>query len=394
MARDRKENGHQRKNSGQRGKHGGYRRKNRNRRGKNSGQREPNIYSPNSPGSDPSQFDQIEIILKVCELFLEGMSCSEIVHKMKKNYNVQISVRDPLKFLRRAVDLGWLKIHPPGYFRLHTEMRKKFPWLEGLEVVHSTSVKHVARKAAVVLHRLANNHAQVKNGKRSIHIGVAGGTLTRELAREFTQLLREHTGGWPDEIVIHGMVSGLKLKDPTADPTAMFLELLEDHPSLQTKLRIVGFPGPGIVDSEKIDVDSLKNWEDIQTVMAQAEQLDIIVTSASNWVDEHSTYSRTMKTSQRAVQTLESAHVRGDILYQPINENGPIVTDTGVRILTLVELDFLPQFIARGKKVLVLLGPCEACRQANPVILKTLLGQKQQLFTHLVADSQTVRCAI
>ncbi len=413
MTRHRQEKGHQRKNSGQRGKDSGYLQKksgrqekkqrgkdsgylgkNNGRQGKKSGQGKPDQCLPESTDSVPSRLDQTEIILTVCELVLAGMSCTKIVDWMKKNYNVQISVRDPLKFLRRAVDLGWLKMHPPGYFRLHADMRKKYPWIEGLEVVPSTSIKHVARQAAVVLRRLANKHAQVKNGKRSAHIGLAGGGLTGELSWEFTQLLREHAGGWPDEIVIHGMASGLQLGNPTADPTAIFVKLLESSLDIQTELHVVGFPGPGIVDPDQIDVDSLKNWADIQEVMAQAEQLDIIVTSAGNWSDKHSTYTQTMKSSQRTVQTLESAHVRGDMLWQPVNEHGPIVIDTGVRILTLVELGFLPQFIARGKKVLVLLGPCAECRQPKSDILRTLLVQKDRLFTHLVADSRSIRHAI
>jgi len=360
----------------------------------NSGQGKPNGLPMGENGYKANLLDETEITLTVCELYLEGKSCSEIVRWMKKHYNVVIAPRAPLKYLRKAARRGWLKLHPPGFFQLRTKMQKKYGWLEGLEVVHATGINHVAQRGAVVLRRLVTRQAQADDGNRIVHIGMPSGVQTQELVGEFAKLLCEPAEDWPEEIVIHGMVSGVKLEDPTTDPKTTFLRLLDDFPDLQVKLSVVSFPGPGLVDTDQIDVDGLKGWDDIQSVIAEAERLDVIVTSAGNWVDEHSVFFQTMKSSQKAFEKLLAEDVVGDFLWRPVNKHGPIETDTGLRFMTLVELAFLPGFIARGKKVLCLLGPCEQCLQPKAEILKVLLELRDHLFTHLVVDSHTARRTI
>ena len=345
-------------------------------------------------GKVASNLDETEISLIVCELFLGGMSCREIVTLMRETYGVEITQRAPLKCLRIARQRGWLNFNPPSYLKLSTQIKKKYTWLEGLDVVHAPTSKHVAMRGALVLRRLVKKNALDQDGKRTVHIGMAGGVQMRDLAWEFAQLLREPAEDWPDEIVIHAMVSGVKLGDPTIDPKTMFLSLGDDHPDLPVKLRVVSFPGPGLVDSDQIDVDRLKSWDDIQTVIAEAEHLDIIVTSAGNWEDEHCVLSQTMKSSNKTYEKLVSEGVVGDYLWCPFNINGPIKADISLSIMTLVDLDHLPEFIARGNKVLFLLGPCDECSQPKPAILKVLLDLHDHLFTHLVVDSRTARNAV
>jgi hypothetical protein len=360
----------------------------------NSGQGKPNGLPMGGTGFNANLLDETEIILTVCELYLEGMSCNQIVRWMKEHYNVGVAPRAPLKYLRKAAQRGWIKLHPPGFFQLRTMMRKKYGWLEGLEVVHSTRIDHVAQRGAVVLRRLVTRQAHAEENKHTVHIGIPGGAQTRKLVREFAKLLCEPAEDWPEEIVIHGMVPGVKLEDPFTDPKAMFLSLLDDFPDLQVKLRVVSFPAPGLVDTDQIDVDGLKSWDDIRSVMAEAARLDIIVTSAGNWADEHSVFSQIMKSSPKAFEKLMAEGVVGDFLWRPVNKNGPIEADTGLRFMTLVELAFLPGFIARGKKVLCLLGPCEQCLQPKAEIAIALLELRDHLFTHLVVDSRTARGAI
>jgi hypothetical protein len=100
-----------------------------------------------------------------------------------------------------------------------------------------------------------------------------------------------------------------------------------------------------------------------------------------------------MKCSPKAFEKLVAEGVVGDFLWRPVGKRGPIEADTGLRFMTLVELAYIPGFIAKGNQVLFLLGPCEECRQPKPEILKALLGLKDPLFTHLVVDSRTARHA-
>jgi len=357
------------------------------------GQQESGGSTGQAADMDNRELDETEIILIVSELYLGGLSCSEIVAWMQQHYKLKISRRTPMKCLRLARQRGWLKVYPPGYLKLSNDIKKQYGWLEGLDVVRTPTSQHVALRGAVVLRRLVKKHAFVNEGKRQVHIGMTGGGQMRHLASEFVQLLCEPAEDWPEEVVIHAMVSGVRLEDPTTDPKAMFLSLCREYPDLQVKLSVVGFPGPGLVDSGQIDVAGLKGWDEIQRVIAEANRLDIIVTSAGNWKDDHCVYSQTMKNSHADRVKLEAAGIVGDYFYWPFNQQGAIAAETRLSVMTLLELGHLPEFIAAGKKVLFLLGPCDECDKPKPAILRVLLDQPEHLFTHLVVDSRSARHA-
>jgi hypothetical protein len=68
---------------------------------------------------------------------------------------------------------------------------------------------------------------------------------------------------------------------------------------------------------------------------------------------------------------------------------------TDVRTMTLMELSQLPEFIERGGKVLLLLGPCGASGCGGPktdVFRAILRGGKT--VTHICVDSRTAKAVI
>ena len=92
-----------------------------------------------------------------------------------------------------------------------------------------------------------------------------------------------------------------------------------------------------------------------------------------------------------ADKILDKEKCVGDVLWRPIARTGPIVTETKLRALTLVELTDLPKLIKRGKQVLLMLAPCGVCHEPKGELFKTVLNlaPSQQIVTNVVVDSVT-----
>lgn len=90
------------------------------------------------------------------------------------------------------------------------------------------------------------------------------------------------------------------------------------------------------------------------------------------------------------MRQLEQAGVVGDVIWQPSSaEHGPIRLETGVRAVTLVDLDLLPSMVQQQKNVVLVLGPCGSCRGPKSAILKAILSWRERMITHLVTDTRT-----
>ena len=59
------------------------------------------------------------------------------------------------------------------------------------------------------------------------------------------------------------------------------------------------------------------------------------------------------------------------------------------RVVTVMDLSDVPGFIAKGKSVVLAVGPCGVCRQPKNEVLAPILESKPPLLTHLVIDSLT-----
>ena len=122
------------------------------------------------------------------------------------------------------------------------------------------------------------------------------------------------------------------------------------------------------------------------------QKIDIIITSATCWNDGHSTFRKYMDNIEGCTETLEKEGCVGDLLWQPLSRKKIIQPDkTSHRSMALFNLHELSNFVKEGKNVLLVLGPCAQCYQAKTDIMKAILDLDDQLITHLVADSRSVR---
>lgn len=330
------------------------------------------------------ELDHTEILSIICRYFCKGYTASQIVATLKKK-NLELRREDPYQYIAYAASRGWMRFVAPHEHALQEKIRHRFGWLQNVEVVHTSVFEDVAYHGASmligVLQQLAPSHPEV-------HIGFAGGHAMRKLAWTFAQFLREPIDGLPRAVVFHAMVAGFDVLDPTTDPNAFFT-YFHDDPAIQVETRFVGLHAPAVVKAGQFE--ELKDLDGIRECYACKDEIDVIVTSASSWPDEHGMLRGYTGKSPKSERALKAAGCVGDMLWRPLSRKGPIEIETEIRAMTLMELSELPAFIASGKRVLLALGPCVRCDTPKAEVLEAVLNTKPPLITHLVVDSRSAR---
>ena len=135
----------------------------------------------------------------------------------------------------------------------------------------------------------------------------------------------------------------------------------------------------------------LRELPAIKEACDRATEIDVIVTSTSCWTDEHSMLRHYMHVAGEPVGKLEKEGCLGDILWQPFGSAGPLELSTRIRAMTIMKLSDLSEFVAAGKHVLLVAGPCARCHRPKSEVVRAILDQEHRLITHLVTDSRCAR---
>lgn len=323
--------------------------------------------------SDPEERESL-----VCNLFCQGKSVQEILAELKGR--IPMTRERPYAIVRHAARMGRLSYTPPLESGLALQIMEKYR-LERVRVVKTAESSDVAGQAARLLSEMIR-----KWPRPDLHIGFAGGGLLQETVRLLADSLRR-PGPAPQNIYFHALIAAAH--DPMNSPNA-FLHWFLGH-GFTFQPHFIGLPAPGFVSTPTLR--KLRALEGIKEAFDRAGELDIVVTSAgAHWKDGcsalHQMYRE--RASAEARKHLDAAGVVGDLLWQPFSaQSGPIRLETGVRAVTLLDLDRLPAMIQRKKNVVLVLGPCGACHGPKGEVLKAVLDWRQRLITHLVTDTRT-----
>jgi DNA-binding transcriptional regulator LsrR (DeoR family) len=225
-------------------------------------------------------------------------------------------------------------------------------------------------------------------GKEEVHIGFAGGHAMRLLVQIFARMLSETDDELPKKIVFHALVAGFDVLEPTTDPNTFFT-LFQDETKFSTEFGYVGLQAPPRVQADQYE--SLRNSDWFNDSYKRANEMDILVTSAANWSDTHSTFRKSMLRSPSSFKMLDQAGCAGDILWLPVGPDGPLELETDIRSMTLLELREVSSYVRKGKHVYLVLGPCAECNGLKSEVLSAILTSKSRLISHLISDTGTVR---
>jgi DNA-binding transcriptional regulator LsrR (DeoR family) len=353
-------------------------------------------------------FDRYEKETVAAQLLCEGWTFGEMEDVARRRFVSYKGVNrsELYRLANRAANDRLIHFRPPYHLDYEHRIGVMHKELDRVTVVRTESPKDVAQLGAKTLlglvqrrtEEIANERGSKRNRKNKkekkkeedkieVHIGFAAGVAMRELAAAFADLLRQPFDFLPDKVVCHSLVGGFDPNEPSTDPSTFFAVLCED-PGLQVEIEIVWLAIPAMFIGEPWEI--LVEQKAIQEARQATEKIDIVVTSAADWRDEHSLYFRSLEAlSQNGGQQLRDQGCVGDILCQPLSMEGPLQGQTGLQAFSLLELRELPELIRRGKKVLLVLGPCAECNKPKGVLLDAVLSQKEPLITNLVVDSRT-----
>lgn len=333
--------------------------------------------------------DHLERVALVCKYFCEGKQPGQIQKILKRDHRITISREAPYRYLAYAASKGWIQFMAPLEHSARQDLMTRYTYLDGVEVVRTAVYEDVADRAARMLLDLLRARTRPPYKSSEVHIGFAGGHVMRRVARTFAELLRGSPEGMPDSIVFHALVAGFKVDDPTTAPNSFFTYLSGD-PSIRVSTRLVGLSAPSVVETTQLR--EFRKLDGIGEAATRIKELDIIVSSVGSFSKrcDHSLLLEYMRKSEPSLRALQAAGYIGDMLWLPLSPDGPITARTKIRAMTLIELSDLPRLIGAGKSVLLVVGPCRRCHEPRPEVLGAILGHKEQLVTHLVADTRSV----
>jgi hypothetical protein len=348
--------------------------------------------------------DNEEVASVVCTYLCRGYTPAEIAALMATRHGIKMTREAPYKFINYAASRNWLQFIGPREDYLSQKMREYFPWLQQVEVVHTGVVDDVAYRTAVMVVELLRARAKLLD-KEEVHIGFAGGYSMRTVAEKLAALLKQSTDPLPRKIVLHALVAGFDVETSVTDPNAFFTYFMTPEKSAQEKadkedrrIAFVALHAPALVESGRMN--ELLTWPGIKAAYNRVKELDIIVTSAGSIQDEDNMLRKYYRVgdddlsddlNQIGTRLIEDGCV-GDMLWLPLAKRGPMDnTRYRYRAMTLINLEELPRYIERGTQIVLTLGACTLCQRTKEDILHTILHLEEQLITHLVVDSRTVR---
>jgi hypothetical protein len=356
--------------------------------------------------SKEPELDLKEKMSAVCEFFCRGYSVGEIPEQMLRKFGEagRITREEPYRLLTLAAQHGWLRYHPPAHLECRERIRKSYPFLKEVEVVRTVMVDHVAAVAAERLLNIVRDVEKKNPEKKEIHIGFAGGHAMQLIAQGFAGLIAHPVEGLTKPLVIHALVSGFDPNRPQSDPNTYFTFFNHQKFWGGVDVRFEGLRFTSMIKDS--DLAEARKSPEIERAFRAAESLDVVVTSGADWThggdvrrsehadslpNEHadSLLHEGMQRSRDSLETLKREGCRGDILWSPLGEKGPIKAPTELRAMSVIELSALPAFIARGGRVLLMLGPCCRCNQPKGALARMTLDLEVSLITDLVVDSRT-----
>ena len=328
-----------------------------------------------------------ETISLVCSALAGGYPPAGIPALLLAERKLNVSREQVWRLITYAFQQRWVRYHPPLHLELQERMRGAFPFLRQIKVVKTATLDAIASQGAAVLMDLMRRHVKENSRPQEYHCGFAGGGVLRRMARALAEEIQRNPAGLPKEIVFHAIVSGFNMHDPTTNPDSFFAYFGADQ-ELPVSTSFVGLLAPGLV--RRGEMEKLKKVHSIKAAFERVSEINAFVTSVGHWTGNHSGLCKMyLEHSQRSYNVLCEAGAVADLMWRPLAPSGPVLIPSDVRAMTLLELDALPGFIAKGKRVLLVCGPCSVCRGPRADALKVVLEQRESLITDLVVDHRS-----
>lgn len=349
--------------------------------------------------------DDLELLLLICSLFCRGHKPSEIRDILARDYGIQRTQQSIHPKLQIGALNGYISFTPPINEKLTDELKARYGnVLQGISVSAAPTIDGVAFHAARQVGRLirAVYAEKCRDASRAntkgVHLGLSGGWTLRLLCESFAKYLvetfvngddseLEAYGPFPEVLHLHAMVAGFDPFDPTTEPNAMFTHLHLGN-QVPMQMKFVGFNAPPVVRRDQFE--QVKSLPQIATSYDQADEIEIAITSMGAWTDPDCMLRKCMQQFPDDFARMEKAGVIGDLMWRPFGPKGPLNGVTDVRTMSVMDLRGLTRLIAKGGKVVLVVGRTRR-HKSKADVLKQLLAYDQPLVSHLVVDALTAK---
>lgn len=357
-----------------------------------------------------------DIIFEVAWRFMRGERVARIQAWLVSAGIEHVNRETVYRLVRQAADKNFIQLRAPEELELGRQLRQRFPNVGDINVLNIDINRRDPPEAfpdperlRMTLTFIADRAAQdaielIKDiGQRQerVHIGMGAGYSTQHFAQALAQRL-EFARDLP-ALSLHAITSGFSVDDPNRAPISFFsyFQGLSESRCFKKGINPVqgiafkGLFAPAVVASAAYE--DIKQAPGVKEAFDYAGQLDIVITSLSDAQDEDGMYGGILTFADKnKVNELWKAGWVGDIQWRPYSKQGPIEVDTGVRIVTLFELEQLVEFSHQpGKHVICLAAPCGKCGRSRANALRPLLEVTSlRAFNHLYTDTSTGRILI
>ncbi len=339
--------------------------------------------------AEPDLLDSGELEAKVCGLICKGKTAEQIV-SILADEGITISREKPRNILQKAAGLGRVRYEAPISLTLSAKLKRDYSWLRTVRVVHSAGMEHITDEAAKTIVEMICDASKGKVRRKAFHLGFAGGGYLRQTAKRLSQRLWRTEGALPHELYFHSMVGPFD-ENPATDPNS-FAAFFSAEGLSPIPTRFVNLLAPGIVTEATFL--QLKGTPGIRESFERAHEIEVYVTSAGgHWGKGCSRLYEIYKGlgDPALLAELDAVQTIGDLMWRPLGVSGPVESPLSVRAFTLFNLSELPELIKRGKRVLLVMGPCVNCGKPKTALLSAVLQYSPPLITDLVVDSVTAK---
>lgn len=301
------------------------------------------------------------------------------------------------KIVRRAIELGFVLLSPPGNYDLRSALRERYQLDKGpvadVRVVGVTKDinEMVARTAAEtsfnLIQKLAAKHEAdaAEAGLKEVQpvsVGLGAGLSSLAVFRHLAA--RINAMAVCPKLRFHAMTS--TIGDPMVSPVTFF-RLFNDNPSIS----YVPLTATAFVENSRYE--ELKDYDaDLGNAFKLRDQIELIISSLAAGDDPHGLARQCADPKDPGRPGWFDEEFAGDVLYLPYREDGPIrlTKDTpGRRAVTLFDWPDFEAYRSRPDRYFVICaGPCRVCSLTKTPAILPLLNT-MRFWTHLISDAVT-----
>lgn len=340
-----------------------------------------------------------ELVFEVCHRFLEDESPVDIAAWLNPKVNHEVTREAIYPLVRRAKREGFIRLVAPEHISLHQRITDFYK--TPADRVHVSNLRgdlareYVADRAAHTVVELIENVAKTKKKKKPVRLGLGGGGTVMRVAKNIAFLLKNES--LVKHLGIHTLTGGIDPGFPLHAPNS-FLTFFE---GAVPKISYQGLFAPPVVPAE--DYDDIVATPGIAESFYWAPKIDIVITSIARAEDEHGELSCLMQLAAKrepggheTVAALEEENWVGDAMYRPFSRAHPIITDHGLRAVSLFELEQLVDMAKKpNKHVVLVVTPCKSCDESKGTALAPLLSEETlKIWNHLFLDVATARTLV